>query len=112
MTTLINALPIALDRKATIYGEGTDWYTPVPDHKVILTTDGSNVEYLTSCIVDFSNPPFNALQITLDMTVAEFEEWTHGQDTYVDIVLLKGGKVGVFITTVSDVIYDEQHELN
>lgn len=112
MHTRINALPIVIDRKATIYGEGTDWYIANPDNKVILTTDGTNVEYLTSSIIDFTNPPLNALQITLDMTVGEFEEWTQGQDTHVDITLLKGGKVGVYITTELDAIYDEVHDLS
>ena len=109
MTTLINALPIVIDRKATIYGEGSDWYMADPDQKVILTSDGTNVEYWLSFILDSINPPLNALQVTLNMTVAEFEEWTQGQDTFVDIVLLKGGEIGVFITTEHDVIYDEVH---
>ena len=111
MQTLINALPIVIDRKATIYGEGSDWCIADPDQKVILTTDGTNVEYWLSFIADFINPPLNALQVTLNMTVAEFEEWTQGLDTYVDIVLLKDGKISVFITTEHDVIYDEKHDL-
>lgn len=111
MHTRINALPIAIDRKATIYGEGSDYYAVIPDENVILTTDGTNVEFWLSFIVDFTNPPLDALQIPLNMSNAEFVESTQGQDTFVDIILLKGGEVSVYIATEHETIYDEVHKL-
>lgn len=109
MTTAINALPILLDRKATFYLPELN--ACEDDCNIILATDGTNVEYITGHFYDFDCPPFNALQIELNMTDDEFMELTRGEDTYVDLVLLRGGKIGVYITTQHDVIYDEQHEL-
>ena len=109
MSTAINALPILLDRKATFYLSDLNAFED--DCNIILATDGTNVEYITGHFYDFNRPPLNALQIELNMSVNEFMEWTQGEDTYVDLVLLRGGKIGVYITTQHDVIYDEQHEL-
>lgn len=113
--TKVNALPIILDRKATFYeGDGTDpeiFHSLDGDDKVILTSDGTKVEYWTSCFIDFKCPPLDAIQITLDITAKELDEWTHGEDTYVDLVLVAPNKIGVFITTLHDVIYDEVHTL-
>lgn len=108
MTTAINALPILLVRKATFNLPELNAYE---DCNIILATDGTNVEYITGHSYDFNCPPLNALQIELNMNVDEFMELTQGEDTYVDLVLLRGGKIGVYITTLHDVIYAEQHEL-
>ena len=116
MRNKINALPITLDRKATIYtggdGDPLDYfYDCDSDENVILCSDGTNVEYWLSFIFDDRRHPFSNLQIELNLTVAEFMEWTQGEDTYVDLVLISPNKVGVFITTQHDVIYDEVHTI-
>lgn len=115
MHNKINSLPILLDRKATIYegiGDNPEiFYDSDPDDKVILCSDGSNVEYWLSFIFDDRRRPFDALQIELDITTEEFVEWTQGKDTYVDLILVAPNKVGVFITTQSDVIYDKVHTI-
>lgn len=115
MHNKINALPITLDRKATIY-EGVDGDSAIfhnfdSDDNVILCSDGTNVEYLLTFIFDDRRHPFSNLQIELNLTAAEFMEWTQGEDTYVDLVLISPNKVGVFITTQHDVIYDEVHTI-
>lgn len=117
MTNTINSLPITLDRKATVY-EGIDeknsyLYQPDPDDNsnVILTSDGTNVEYWLSPFFDDRRRPLSALQIELNLTVKEFMEWTQGEDTYVDLILISPNKVGVFITSQHDVIYDEVHTI-
>ena len=116
MHTKINSLPIVLDRKATIYegvGDGdTDiFYDIDSDENVILTSDGTNVEYWLSPIFDDRRRPFSELQITLNISIKEFMELTQGEDTYVDLILVSGDKIGVVITTQNDVIYDEVHSL-
>lgn len=116
MHNKINALPITLDRKATIYtGAAADplnyFYDCDSDDNVILCSDGTNVEYWLSFIFDDRRHPFSNLQIELNLTVSEFMEKTLGEDTYVDLVLISPNKVGVFITTQHDVIYDEVHTI-
>lgn len=116
MHTKIDALPITLDRKATIYtGVGDDPHNHFYDcdsvDNVILCSDGTNVEYWLSFIFDDRRLPFSNLQIELSLTVAEFMELTRGEDTYVDLVLISPNKVGVFITTQHDIIYDEVHTI-
>lgn len=108
MTTAITALPILLDCTPSFYLPELNMNE---ESNVILATDGTNAEYITGRFYDFDHLPLNTLQIELDMTVAEFMELTQGDDTYVDLVLLSGGKLGVYITTQHNVIYDEQHEL-
>ena len=116
MRNKINALPIILDRKVTIYtGCGDDplfhFYDCDSDDNVVLCSDGTNVEYWLSFIFDERRSPLSNLQIELNPTVAEFMEWTQGEDTYVDLVLISPNKVNVFITTQSDVIYNEVHTI-
>lgn len=114
MNTVINALPIVLDRKATIYSglNGTDLLIdPDSDENVTLTTDGTNVEFLLTSWIDLRNRPYDALQVELNISIREFVELTQDQDTYVDLVLVKGGKLGVYITTQCNIIYDEVHTL-
>ena len=112
----IDALPITLDRKATIYegvgdGDTSIFHYPNPDDKITLCSDGTNVEYWFSFILDERRLPYSELQIELNITAEEFMEWTQGEDTYVDLVLISPNKVGVFITTQHDVIYDEVHTI-
>lgn len=116
MQNMIISLPIVLNRKATIYeGVGDNdidiFHDIDSDDKVILTSDGTNVEYWISPFFDDRRRPFSELQITLDISIKEFMEFSQGEDTYVDLVLVGGGKVGVFITTEHDVIYDEVHSV-
>ena len=116
MQTKINSLPIILDRKATIYeGVGdkdTDLFYDIDsDENVILTSDGTNVEYWISPFFDDRCRPFSEIQVVLNISIKEFMECTQGEDTYVDLILIDGGKIGVFITTQSDVIYDDVHSL-
>ena len=114
MHNKINALPIILDRKATIYegvGDGdTDIFIDFDsDDPVTLTSDGSNVEYCLSPFFDERRLPFTELQIDLDISIREFLEYTDDEDTFVNLVLISPNKVGVSITTQYDVIYDEVH---
>lgn len=105
----ISALPITLDRKATIYtgvDNSLDYYDCDSDDNVILCSDGTNVEYWISPFFDYRRQPYSNLQIELDITVAEFMEWTQGEDTYVDLILITPNKVGVYITTQHDTIYE------
>ena len=115
MQTKINALPIVLDRKATIYegyGDGdTSYFDLEFNDKVILTSDGTNVEYWNGVFIDERHIPFSELQIELDITPEEFAEWTQGEDTFVDLVFTDAGHIGVFITTHHTVIYDEVHTI-
>lgn len=114
MHNKINALPITIDRKATFYkgvGDGDDIFDFESDDNVILCSDGTNVEYWLSPFFDERRLPYSQLQITLDITASEFWEYTRGEGTYVDLVLVAPNKVGVFITTQHDIIYDEVHEL-
>lgn len=112
MNITILDLPIVIDRKASIYQSvginGTDLLIPDYDANVILTSNGTVVEYWFSPATDPINA-LNELQIELNISVREFLEWTQGEDTYVDIILINPNKVGVFITTQHDVIYDEVH---
>lgn len=114
MQTKINSLPIVLDRKATIYegvGDGdTDIFHNIDsDDNVILTSDGTSVEYWFPPFFDDRRRPFSEIQVVLNISIKEFMEWTQGEDTFVDLILIDGDKIGVFITTQSDVIYDEVH---
>ena len=116
MHNKINALPITLDRKATFYegvgdGEVDLFHTYDLDGKVTLCSDGTNVEYWFTFFIDERRLPYSELQIDLDITTGEFMEYTQGEDTYVDLVLVAPNKVGVFITTQHDVIYDEVHTI-
>lgn len=115
MRTKISNLPITLNRKATMYegvGDGdTTCFDLEYGDNVILTCDGSNVEYWNGVFTDSRMPPFSELQIELSMTPEEFIEWTFGDDTYVDLILIDNTHVGVFITTKHDVIYDEVHSI-
>lgn len=115
MNNKINSLPIVIDRKASFYeGVGDDptiFHNFDSDEKVTLCSDGTNVEYWTSPIFDDRRRPFSEIQIELNISAEEFMEWTQGEDTYVDLVLISPNKVGVFITTQHDVIYDEVHEV-
>ena len=115
MQTKINALPITLDRKATLYngagnGDNSCFDLEFGD-SVVLTSDGTNVEYWNGVFWDERRLPFSELQIELSISAEEFMEWTQGEDTFVDLILLDSNKVGVFITTQHDVIYDEVHTI-
>ena len=114
MQTKINSLPIVLDRKATVYegvGDGdTDIFHIIDsDDNVILTSDGTNVEYWISPFFDDRRRPFSEIQVVLNISIKEFMERTQGEDTFVDLILVNGGKISVFITTESETIYDEVH---
>lgn len=115
MHNKINSLPIVLDRKATIYDGAGDspslFHDFDSDDNVTLCSDGTNVEYRLSFLFDDRRPPFSELQIELEITARELWEYTQGEDTYVDLVLVGPNKVGVFITTQHDVIYDEVHTI-
>ena len=116
MQTKINSLPIVLDRKATFYegvGDGdTDiFYNFDSDENIILTSDGTIVEYWIPPFFDDRCRPFSELQITLNISIKEFMEWTQSEDTFVDLILIDGDKIIVTITTQSDVIYDEVHSI-
>ena len=113
MHNKISALPITLDRKATVYeGVGDeDTYMFIDDlgNNVTLCSDGTNVEYWLSFLFDSRRPPLPNLQIDLDITVEEFLECTQGQDTYVDLILVDANKVAVHISTQLDEIYNKVH---
>lgn len=114
MHNKISSLPITLDRKATIYSgaDGADiFYDFDSDDNVILCSNGTNVEYCLTFFIDERRLPFSEIQIELNITAREFWEYTQGEDTFVDLILIDSNKVGVFITTQRDVIYDEVHTI-
>lgn len=111
----INLLPITLDCKATVYegvgDSGTDCFDLEYGDKVILTSDGSNVEYWNGFFIDSRRLPLSELQIELSITPEDFMEFTHGEDTFVDLILIDANKLSVVITTQFDTIYDEVHTI-
>lgn len=115
MHNKINALPITLDRKATVYeGVGdnnTDCFDLEYGDKVILTSDGSNVEYWNGIYIDDRHRPLSELQIELSITPENFMKFSHGEDTFVDLILIDSNKLSVVITTQFDTIYDEVHTI-
>lgn len=116
MRDKINDLPIILGRKATFYeGVGDDecdvFHNFNLDDKVTLCSDGTHVEYQLSFLYDERRPPYSQLRTELDITIGEFMEYTQGEDTYVNIILVAPNKISISITTQHDVIYDEVHTI-
>lgn len=115
MRNKISNLPIILDRKASVYegvGDGdTDCFDLEWGDNVILTSDGSSVEYWNGICIDCRRPPLSTIQIELNISTAEFKERTLGEDTYVELILVGGNKVIISITTAHDVIYYGVHTI-
>lgn len=115
MRNNISSLPIVVNRKATIYegvgGDCTTCFGLEFGGNVILTSDGTNVEYWNGIFFDERCIPSSELQIELDITTEEFMELTQGDDTYVDLILVDANHVLVFITTQNDTIYDKVHTI-
>lgn len=115
MQNKITSLPIILDRMATVYEGVGDCDTTCFDleygDKVILTSDGSNVEYWNGIFIDVRIPPLSELQIELNITPEDFMKFTQGEDTFVNAILIGANKLSVIITTQYDTIYNEVHTI-
>lgn len=82
-----------------------------PDLKrnVILTTDGSNVEFWDGFIVDERRPPLDSLRIDLRITFKELFMMARTPRMFVDLIMVGGNKFRVTITTPHDTVYDRIH---
>ena len=135
MNNKINALPITLDREVKFYITETCKLIPTihPSHdnllnasygtltlssqvtypdlerNVILTTDGSNVEFWDGFIVDERRPPLDSLRIDLRITFKELFTMAQSPRMFVDLIMVGGNKIRVTITTSHDTIYDQIH---
>ena len=137
MSNKINALPITLDREVKFYitetcnliprvtihpsldnllnaSYGTLAFTslityPVLERNVILTTDGSNVEFWDGFIVDERRPPLDSLRIDLHITFKELFMMARTPRMFVDLIMVGGNKIRVTITTPHDTVYNRIH---
>ena len=82
-----------------------------PDLKrnVILTTDGSNVEFWDGLIVDERRPPLDSLRIVLHITFEELFKMARTPRMFVDLIMVGGNKIRVTITTPHNTVYDQIH---
>ena len=142
MNNKINALPITLDREVKFYITETCNLIPTPrvtihpssvnllnasygtlaltsqvtypdlERNVILTTDGSNVEFWDGFIVDERRPPLDSLRIVLRITFKELFMMARTPRMFVDLIMVGGNKIRVTITTPHDTIYDRIHWVN
>lgn len=82
---------------------------PVLERNVILTTDGSNVEFWDGFIVDERRPPLDSLRIELRITFKELFMMARTPRMFVDLIMVGGNKIRVTITTPHDTVYDRIH---
>lgn len=80
---------------------------PDLEQNVILTTDGSNVEFWDGFIFDERRPPLDALRIDLHITFDELFKMALTTEMFVDLIMVSGNKVRVTITTKHDTIYNQ-----
>lgn len=117
MNNKIVTLPIAIDREVKFYITETH-HSPIsishPDleRNVILTTDGSNVEFWDGFIVDERRPPLDSLRIELHITFQELFKMARTPRMFVDLIMVGGNKIRVTITTPHDIVYDRIHEVD
>lgn len=79
------------------------------ERNVILTTDGSNVEFWDGFIVDERRPPLDSLRIDLRITFKELFKMARTPRMFVDLIMVGGNKIRVTITTPHDTVYDRIH---
>lgn len=82
---------------------------PDLERNVILTTDGSNVEFWDGFIVDERHPPLDSLRIDLRITFKELFMMARTPRMFVDLIMVGGNKIRVTITTPHDTVYDRIH---
>lgn len=82
---------------------------PDLERNVILTTDGSNVEFWDGFIVDERRPPLDSLRIDLRITFEELFMMARTPRMFVDLIMVGGNKIRVTITTQHDTVYDRIH---
>ena len=92
------------------YGTLTSQVTyPDLERNVILTTDGSNVEFWDGFIVDERRPPLDSLRIDLRITFKELFMMARTPRMFVDLIMVGGNKIRVTITTPHVTVYDRIH---
>jgi len=82
---------------------------PDLERNVILTTDGSNVEFWDGFIVDERRPPLDSLRIDLHITFKELFMTARTPRMFVDLIMVGCNKIRVIITTPHDTVYDRIH---
>lgn len=82
---------------------------PDLERNVILTTDGSNVEFWDGFIVDERRPPLDSLRIDLRITFKELFKMARTPRMFVDLIMVGGNKIRVTITTPHATVYDRIH---
>lgn len=82
---------------------------PDLERNVILTTDGSNVEFWDGFIVDKRRPPLDSLRIDLRITFKELFMMARTPRMFVDLIMVGGNKIRVSITTPHETVYDRIH---
>ena len=82
---------------------------PDLEQNVILTTDGSNVEFWDGIIVDERHPPLDSLRIVLHITFKELFMMVQTPQMFVDLIMVGGNKIRVTITTPHFTVYDRIH---
>ena len=93
-----------------VYGTLTSQVTyPDLERNVILTTDGSNVEFWDGFIVDERRPPLDSLRIDLRITFKGLFKMARTPRMFVDLIMVGGNKIRVTITTSHDTVYDRIH---
>lgn len=85
---------------------------PDLERNVILTTDGSNVEFWDGIIVDERRPPLDSLRIDLRITFKELFKMARSPRMFVDLIMVGGNKIRVTITTPHVTVYDRIHEVD
>lgn len=85
---------------------------PDLERNVILTTDGSNVEFWDGFIVDERRPPLDSLRIDLRITFKELFMMARTPRMFVDLIMVGGNKIRVTITTPHDTVYDRIHRVD
>ena len=83
--------------------------SPDLERNVILTTDGSNVEFWDGFIVDERRPPLDSLRIVLSITFKELLKMARTPRMFVDLIMVGGNKIRVTITTPHVTVYDRIH---
>lgn len=96
-----------------VYGTHTSQVTyPDLERNVILTTDGSIVEFWDGFIVDERRPPLDSLRIDLRITFKELFKKARTTRLFVDLIMVGGNKFRVTITTPHVTVYDQIHRVD
>lgn len=85
---------------------------PDLERNIILTTDGSNVEFWDGFTVDERRPPLDSLRIDLHITFKELFKMAQTPRMFVDLIMVGGNRIRVTITTPHATVYDRNHWVN